>query len=161
MYSRILLPLDGSEVAQGVVPHALDIARCYDAELLLLSVVDSFEKIMVETASASGAVTPPPSMAEVTVDTARQIAESQANAARSYLATVAEGLRASGAKVRTAVVEGTSAERILAFAQREDCDLIAIATHGRSGLTRTILGSVADEVMRTSRLPVLMIHPQG
>jgi len=69
-------------------------------------------------------------------------------------------LEAEGIAARTHVVEGETAETILKYAKEADISMICMSTHGRSGLGRTILGSVADEVLRNSHLPVLLIRPQ-
>jgi nucleotide-binding universal stress UspA family protein len=91
-------------------------------------------------------------------------AETQANdareaRAREYLQNVAERLRTQGVEVDIAVAKGEAVERIGARASETGADLIALATHGRTGLSRLVLGSVADKIVRGSKLPVLLVRP--
>jgi nucleotide-binding universal stress UspA family protein len=77
------------------------------------------------------------------------------------LTPMAQKLRGDDISVRTAVAFGRPAQEIVAFAEREKIELIAMSTHGRSGLSRWILGSVADKVLRGTNLPVLLVRPPG
>jgi nucleotide-binding universal stress UspA family protein len=74
---------------------------------------------------------------------------------------MAQKLRGDGISVRIAVAFGRPAQEIVDFAEREDIDLIVMSTHGRSGMSRWILGSVADKVLRGTHLPVLLVRPPG
>jgi nucleotide-binding universal stress UspA family protein len=144
MYQKILIPLDGSALAECVLPHAKAIARgCDIAEMVLLRVVE-----------------PPPTLGGEAIDfVALQDADKQA--AEVYLARVKAELTAEGFDVSYKILAGRAAEAIAEFVQQNDVDLIAIATHGRSGITRLVFGSVADRLIRSSSVPVLLVRPRG
>jgi nucleotide-binding universal stress UspA family protein len=80
--------------------------------------------------------------------------------AADYLQGQVAQLQAQSLRVRSLVLEGQVAETILHFVREEHIDLIAMSTHGRSGLARMVIGSVADEIVRRSHLPVLLVHPK-
>jgi nucleotide-binding universal stress UspA family protein len=144
MYQKMLVPLDGSELAECVLPHVKAIAAgCGIGQVVLLRVV---EPIPVET--------PPAVDFEV-------IQKADAKAAEGYLARIKTQLSKEGLSVEAKVLTGRPAETITDFAQRNKVDLIAIATHGRSGISRWIFGSVADRIVRSVSAPVLLIRPKG
>ncbi|MGB6872941.1 MAG: universal stress protein [Dehalococcoidia bacterium] len=144
MYKKILVPLDGSELAECVLPHAKAIAtECGIEKVVLLRVV---EPIHPETPA--------------TVDF-EEIQKAAVKAAKAYLAKTKAKLSKKGVNVETAVLTGRAAETIADFAQSNKIDLIALATHGISGITRWVFGSVADKLVRSSSAPVLLIRPQG
>lgn len=130
MFAKILVPLDGGDVAAGVLPSALSLARATGATLSLLRVVEEDSREVRAAAEAS-------------------------------LTLVAAGLRASGVPTEVNVRAGHPAEEILAGVAEIGADAVAMATHGRSGLTRALMGSVAERVMRESRVPVLLLRPGG
>jgi nucleotide-binding universal stress UspA family protein len=82
-------------------------------------------------------------------------------ASEEYLARIKARLTKEGLDVETRVLTGRPAETITDFAQREKVDLIALATHGRSGVSRWVFGSVADRLVRSLSIPVLLIRPKG
>jgi len=147
MYARILVPLDGSKLAERALPAAAELAQLMGVPLHLVSVVDPTQLDLLgygsfATALAQGALLP-------------FISDEEA-AARAYLdrmtARVAEqGLVASG-EVR----HGIAAHAIVALAQPGD--LIVMGTHGRGGVARWFLGSVAEEVVRHASVPLLLIR---
>ena len=152
MYEKILVPLDGSKLAECVIPHVEEIAtRCGANEVVLISVTEPvqgyrvFEDHSQETAE-------------------RLVPEAvgkQQRQAQNYLNRVAKGLDAKGVKVQTEVLLGSPAEEISLYAEHRGCDLIIIASHGRSGLSRWTHGSVADKVFRAICVPVLMVRAPG
>jgi nucleotide-binding universal stress UspA family protein len=144
MYERMLVPLDGSEVAEAILPFAEQVAGPLDAEVVLLRVIEPPSP--VELVASAGVVAP---------DTfTRRDVE-----AKAYLSEVERRLSKNGLRVRTRVaLGGPPAEEILATAQATGADLIAMATHGRSGLGRALFGSVAESVLRASPVPVLVIR---
>lgn len=134
LLDNVLIPLDGSALAEGVLEPALELARLMEARCTFLRVVEA-----------------DPSLA----DRARADAE-------TYLERVAGRARAQGLQVRTRVIVARAAARaILEEAVTEGSNLIALATHGRGGLKRLLLGSVADRLVRKARLPVLVYRPTG
>ena len=144
---RILVPLDGSGLAESILEQARTIARLADAELILGMVV---EPIPVLLPPMQYPLAPP------------QDEEAREIEGRLYLHAVGGRLLAEGFQSRIKVVRGRNAARqILQLAAREHCDLIVIATHGAGGLDRIIMGSVADQVVRGSAVPVLVLRPAG
>lgn len=146
MYNRILVPLDGSEVAEQVLPPVIELARCTGAEIVLLRVTDLRVYEYLMPAPEFGA----------------RVNEQARDEARQYLSRVSAELRALGLKVRTQMVHESTVvySTILNTAKELGVDLIAMSTHGRSGLARMVLGSVADDVIRHAELPVFLVRPQ-
>jgi nucleotide-binding universal stress UspA family protein len=140
MLKRILLPLDGSEHGAAAVTRLRPLLLRKHAELLLLRVV----------AAPHG----------LEGDRARALEELGAEAVR-YLEEVEGSLRSEGVPIRSLVRTGPAAGEILDVARKEGATLIAMATHGRSGLPRWILGSVAEKVLRASPVPVLALRSFG
>jgi nucleotide-binding universal stress UspA family protein len=143
MYERVLVPLDGSEIAEAILPFAEKLAGPVDAEAMLVRVVEPLSA--GEAFAAAGVVAP---------DTLflRQLE------AKEYLARVERRLASKGIRVRTDLRSGTPAAEIVAAATSWGADLIAMATHGRGGVGRLLFGSVAEAVLRAAPVPVLMIR---
>jgi nucleotide-binding universal stress UspA family protein len=160
MYRKILLPLDGSETAQRALRHASGVARATDGEVVLVQVVDSEAQILAQTASAT--IEPLPA-GPISVEIVHDAVEAQRQAARENLERAAQQLREDGVRaVSMQVLEGSAGDQITAAAAGLGCDLVVMATHGRSGIRRAILGSVADHVVRhTPGIAVLLVHPEG
>jgi nucleotide-binding universal stress UspA family protein len=153
---RIVLPLDGTELAERIVEPAATIASLMPGSELVL--VRAIRPVTLFDAS--------PAMAESGVEAAHLVMEAEAMQAKSqhdaetYLAGVAHRLEARGLKVTThVVVEDKPAEAILHEAEGERAKLIAMETHGRSGLARLFLGSVADKVLHSAHVPILVQRP--
>jgi nucleotide-binding universal stress UspA family protein len=144
-FRRLLVPLDGSSLAEAALGPALDLARPSQGELLLMQVVEALDSRVAAHAEMD---TPPPSLS-----TAEQEA-----AAQAYLDGVADGLRREGVAVRTLVTVGYAPEAIPEVAAAEKVDLVVMSTHGRSGLSRWVFGSVAEKVVRLAACPVLLIR---
>jgi len=161
MYNKILLPLDGSDLSHKAISHAVAVATGLSAEIVLLQVIDSVAHIISETTPAT--IEPIPS-GELTVEIAESAVEGQRQAAQQNLDSARDQIVAGGidaARVLTEVVEGAPAQAIEDAVARLGCDMIVIATHGRSGFKRAILGSVADHVARhTPTAAVLLIRPE-
>jgi nucleotide-binding universal stress UspA family protein len=144
MYKRILVPLDGSEVAETILPFAVQVAGPLDAEVVLFRVIEPISP--VEVVASAGVVAPD-------TFTLRDMD------AKRYLSDVERRLSKKGLRVRTRVaLGGPPAEAILAAVQAINADLIAMTTHGRSGLGRALFGSVAESVLRASAVPVLLVR---
>jgi nucleotide-binding universal stress UspA family protein len=142
---RILVPLDGSPLAEQVLPQAVAIARALGAELVLFRVLT----LLTSLTFAGEWYMPLDSVIEI----ARQ-------EARLYLDGVAEDLDAQGIQVSTALQVGGVANAIIEYAEANEIDLIAMSTHGRTGLARWALGSVADRVLRAGGNPLLLVRPR-
>ena len=144
---QILIPLDGSARSEAIVEHAVALGQLMQAEYMLLRVVAPF---------VLGAAAPFTTPTDFDPDRTRQL---QAEAEHD-LDTVARRLRAAGATVHTRVlVTEQIAAAILEHASQHSIDLIAMSTHGRSGLARLLIGSVADKVLRGTERAVLAYRP--
>jgi len=152
MFDKILVCLDGSRLAEQIIPYAAEQALRFNSRLVLFQVVP--EPIVVGPAIPGAA--PPP----VVTDAMIQRAQEAVAEARSYLEEVAKPLRQRRIRVDVVATPGTASQAIKMFADTNNIDLIAIATHGRSGLGRAVFGSVADSVLRESGLPILVIKPR-
>ena len=138
---RILIPLDGSKTAEAAIPEAVQMARGGPYTLLLLRV-------------AHARVLPG---ADVVGDWVEAVRE-----AENYLASVRRDLEKERVgPIETCVWQGLAAPAIIDMAQVHKADLIVMTSHGRSGIARLILGSVAEAVIRGSRLPILLVRPPG
>ena len=144
---KILVPLDGSELAEEALVPASDMAAALDAELLLLRVAGPLGYVRVEGYPDL------PAGQLVEVD--------HRNEAESYLEAIATDLRGDGATVTTRVELGDPAPTIVSVAEDEDADVIAMATHGRTGLARLLMGSVATRTIETAKKPVLLVRPSS
>lgn len=159
MYQKILLTDDGSDVANAAIPHAITVAKATGAQVVLLHVIDSLVDIMMMMTPAT--IEPIPD-GELTVQIAEEAVAGQRQAAEENLAKVRAQLEAGGVTGATElVVEGQPSEAIVNTANEQGCDLIVMATHGRGGLDRVLLGSVADHVVRHAKQAVLLVRPTG
>ncbi len=149
MYRRILVPLDGSRLAEAALPHAIGAARCFGSSVLLFQVA-----VPVTIATAIDPVAATGAEAAIAVEAM----EASERAATGYLAEVASRPELQGIPVQTEVGRGNAAMEIVKRAKAGDVDLIAMSTHGRSGLGRLVFGSVADQVLREAGLPILLIR---
>jgi nucleotide-binding universal stress UspA family protein len=146
---QILVPLDGSALAEEALQPAAALARAWSAELALLQVV-------TPVLTVTDPALPPPSAYDAEFTTLSR------DAAQDYLDDIAERLRGEGLRVTGAAVVGwNTVDTILEVARPERVALIAIATHGRGGLRRLALGSVADKLVRAADVPVLVHRPSG
>ena len=142
MYRKILVPLDGSEFAKKALEHAEGLAKTYGAEIILFQVTP-----FIPIYGPLEFVTP------VVVD------EEQKEAAEMDLTKLAEEMKIRGHKVTSMVRTGPQvAAEIIDFAKGSGVDLIVMCTHGRSGITRWVLGSVAHKVLTRAETPILLIH---
>jgi len=148
MYQRILVPLDGSGFSECVFKHVKAIALgCGVPELVLLQVLEPITQHQVY---------------ELLGDYQVRDIQNQAQAStETYVSQQAEKLKNEGLTVRTAVVSGNPSEEILDFAGKNQVDLIIMSTHGRSGVSRWVMGSVTGRVLRHSMVPVLAVSPPG
>jgi nucleotide-binding universal stress UspA family protein len=141
MYKRVVIPLDGSTLAESILPFILDIAGPLDMEVVLLRAVPPLTPIVAE------------GMRHVELeDVEGRLAE-----ARAYLAPIATELAQKGIQTRVMVRHGEPVTEILAGARQAEADLIAMTTHGRSGLGRLLFGSVAEAVLRQAEIPVFLM----
>jgi len=143
-FRRIVVPLDGSLLAERILPAVVGLAGFEDAEITLLN-VQSLTAAAVRSARQAVAWT-----------------DGSFAATQGYLRVIAERLRGSGITATCEIVVGDNvAEEIAAYAAREQADLIAIATHGRGGLSRMLRGSIADLVTRSAKTSIFALHPSA
>jgi nucleotide-binding universal stress UspA family protein len=152
VYRRIVVALDGSERAERVLPYVEPLAERFGAALTLLRVAVSAEGVAART---FGRVAAP--IASPLVDPTPAV-EAEQRSAAAYLASVADRLRARGIPADHDQRQGPVAEAIAAYALELEADLIALTTHGRTGLGRAVLGSVAEAVVRRAPCPVLLVR---
>ena len=146
MYKKILVPLDGSELAEQALENAFYLAERADAELLLVSA--SHTEMVVATATPSGAA----------VDVFEQPHAQSQSALSTYLHQVRKDTVPAGITAKIKVVEGEAAGVIVDTAIEENIDLIIMSSHGRSGVSRWVMGSVTERVLRQAPCPVLVIR---
>ncbi|WP_411963185.1 universal stress protein [Haloferax sp. YSMS24] len=138
MYDDILLPIDGSSTGERALPHAYELAEQYDSTVHVLFVVDDTR----DSVSVMGGPV---------LETLEQEGQSLVD---EFVARAEDhGIEATGA-----VVRGAPYEAIVQYAEEHGIDIIVMATHGRTGVERVLLGSVTERVVRTASMPVLTIH---
>lgn len=147
-----MVTLDGSKLAECVLPHVEELAvGGIGEEVILVSVTERIQGYRAVSDYSQP-------LGERLVPEAVGKKERQA---QRYLSKVAKGLEARGIKVQTEVLLGNPAEEIAFYAENKGCDLIVMASHGRSGPSRWAHGSVADKVFRASCVPILMVRAPG
>jgi len=142
MYKRVLLPLDGSMIAETIIPFLLEIAGPLDMDITLLRVVVPTPPMAIE------------SHRDISVDHVEKLRSD----AEQYLAGAAAELRSKGVRVQAQVRVGEAVAEILAGARDVKADLIAMTTHGRGGLGRLLFGSVTEAVLRHAEMPVFVMR---
>lgn len=154
MFERVLVPLDGSKVGEACLPVIEQLVeKCGPAvkvEITLLGVITLLRHwVVVGEASA------PVSYTEEELKLIKE-------RVMSYLTKTAASLKQPRVTVKTMVVSGNASEEILKAVEEINADLIAMSTHGRSGLRRLAFGSITDKILRGSKVPVLMVRaPEG
>ena len=155
MFQRILLPLDGSDLSAQAISYASEMASRFGAEMLLLRTVPPVSVPGFEAGTMADPVTAENLLEAVQGQEAQTIRR-----AEDYLNEHAKVLRDKGLKVTIHAVVGPPAPSILDLCRREGVDLVVMATRGRSSLGRALMGSVADQVIRHSGVPVLAVRPR-
>jgi nucleotide-binding universal stress UspA family protein len=145
MYRSILVPLDGSERAETILPHVEELARCLQARIVLLQVVEP----------PPGLVSPYEMILEVEDDTEERLQE-----AAEYLTLRRNELAAKGIRVDSCVETGAIVRTIIEVSERESVDLIALASHGRTAMFQVFYGSVASGVLAEVDRPLLVVRAQ-
>lgn len=154
MDGKILVPLDGSELAEEILPHVTDLARKLGSEVVLIRAIESRDKAERETRPAGTS----PAMYEMGMETAREMVESFRGGAERYLNGVVQRLQSDGVTANIAVVEGAPAPAIVEYARQQNVGMIAMATHARGDLRRLFSGSVADDVLSKVSCPLFLIR---
>jgi nucleotide-binding universal stress UspA family protein len=156
VYPKIIVPLDGSKLAECVFPHLESIAKgCGAAEISFIRVVETARLPMGVEEGGSA-------MVEDTMEKIRKRFEDAAKEeANAYLDRIIRERRLPNVSLRKEVLVGYPADTIAGYGEKMGADLIVIATHGLSGLSRWTMGSVADRVLRAACVPVLMVRVPG
>jgi nucleotide-binding universal stress UspA family protein len=139
MFDRILVPLDGSGIAESILPYVEDLASTHKSKIVLLRVA------LAHTLPGQDEI-------KAEVEVVRE--------AEGYLKGVEEGLREKGFDVESHVRYGKGADEIVDFCQEPNIDAVAMFTHGRTGVGRWLLGSVAEKVVRHCPIPTLLFRPK-
>ncbi|MHB0912225.1 MAG: universal stress protein [Armatimonadota bacterium] len=145
MYKNILVPLDGSGLAEQALTHATELAKSLGAKVTLLYVLEPV------------GLHPEPGLMGPVLSYSFDM-EDEEKSAEEYLEHIEKRLQMDGVDASRYVLQGDPASVIVDFAAEKGIDLIAMSTHGRSGIRRWVYGSVADRVLRSARVPVLLIR---
>jgi len=152
MYKKILVPLDGSKLAESALPHAEELAKgCGTEEVILVSVterVQGYRAIEDPSLPLGQRLVP-------------EASGKREKPAERYLGRIAKEMESKGFKVDKEVLIGDPASEIVSYASHPGCDIIVMSSHGRSGPSRWAYGSVADKVFRATCVPVLMVRAPG
>lgn len=139
MYEKILVPLDGSEVAESIIPFVEKSATAHKSTIVLLRIVQ------IHTL---------PGQTDIEGESAA------IRDAEQYLSRIEEALKKKGFDVESHVRYGKDAEEIINFCDEPGIDIIAMSTHGRTGLGKWLLGSVAERIVRHCPIPTLLYRPK-
>lgn len=149
MFTKILIPLDGSPESEAALVPAIELAKKFDSAVVLLSVTAGYGTILGATAAESFG-------SSGSVAAAAAVAEANEEVAGLYLDGIRQALGTPAWE--TVLAEGNSADEIVEQARKVGADLIVMATHARGGLKRFFIGSVSEDVIRKCGIPVLVVH---
>ncbi len=156
MFKRVLVPLDGSSFASRALPYATEVAQRFSAEVILVQVIEPATAI-IDAATPIGVS---PAGSEIAVQAALEANRRNAARAKRYLSGKVRAIRSRHIQSSHRVLMGDIARSIIEFIEEENTDPVVMTTHGKSGLRRAVMGSIADVVIRESGKPVLVIRPQ-
>ena len=155
MYKHIMVPLDGSELAECVLPHVEMIVKSCQLPPTI-TLIRVITPLKLYGGLDFGGVVEYISPSQI-----QQLEDNARKSAQDYLATQISRLKDMGITATAVVTFGIAAEALTNYAEKNGVDLIVIATHGRSGISEWFWGSVAERVLKTSKIPVLMVRPNG
>ena len=155
MYRKIMVPLDGSELAECVLPHVDGFVTGCQVETIIFVRVIEPTRYSVLSSTAS------PQDYENMRKNMEMMEEEEKSSAARYLKEVIGRVKKGGIKYKAEVLVWKVAESLVDYTDANEIDLVLIATHGRSGISRWVRGSIADRVLRSSRVPVLMVRADG
>jgi nucleotide-binding universal stress UspA family protein len=151
VYKKIMVPLDGSKLAECVLPHLETVVKGSDSPEVLL--VRAVEPIAIPYGREAAEIE--------SMEQLKAFEDHNKVEAEKYLQEIAAQLRKGGINASTYVIFGRAAEVLTEFASHNALDLIIIATHGRSGISRWVMGSVAERLIRSVAIPILVVRPPG
>jgi len=144
-YQKIIVPLDGSGWSERAIPHAAEIARANNAEIILLHVFRPPASEYADQIALAGQN-----------DQINHIREEM----KQYLMSIRNQLRGQNIEVSAQVIEGIGVAHLICdYVNDSDADLVVMSTHGRTGLQRFLFGSVANKILQDVRIPVMLIRP--
>lgn len=146
MYNKIMVALDGSSLAECVLPHVKAFIEKYHVEKIV------FVRVVEPALIFHSGEYP------ISPEVLMESESAGKSAAKNYLDEIVNRFKQEGTKLQSEVLTGRVAESIVDFAEKNNFDLILIATHGRSGVRRWVRGSIADKVLHSSNVPVLIIR---
>jgi nucleotide-binding universal stress UspA family protein len=145
MFKKILVPLDGSKMSEAVLPQVRSLAQASQAEVFVIRVTEPLRPSLYPQGVAL-------------LETVVREMRAEANAYVHHMATT---LSDAGIRAHAEVIDAVDiANTILGYAEDKSADLIALSTHGRSGMSRWLLGSTADKVTHSASMPVLLVRPE-
>jgi len=149
MYQKIMVPLDGSELAECVLPHVeAFISQCQIRTIVFVRVLEAI------TPAVAGEYA-------INVEDLESREANRKTSAEEYLKQIMKRMEPGETRLEKEVLIGRPADRLADYADQNDVDLILMATHGRSGVSRWVRGSVADRILRAASVPVLMVRAPG
>jgi len=155
MYKKIMVPLDGSELAECVLPHVEGfVTGCQVETIIFVKVIEPISYPMVSSAAS-------PQLIQTLKDNTKMMEEQERSHAAGYLKGVIGRAKQGEIKYKADVLVGNVAAKLVDYVEANEIDLVLIATHGRSGISRWVRGSIADRVLRSSCAPVLMVRADG
>ena len=151
MYKKIMVPLDGSQIAETVFPHLETVVKgCQEKpEVVLVQAVEPISIPMGREVSQFASI-----------KQVQDFESHQKNDAEKYLNEIAAYLESRGIKCRVEVITGRAGEVLAAYVNKNNVDLVVMATRGRSGIKKMVLGSVAERLLRSVSVPILMVWPK-
>ena len=152
MFSKILVPLDGSELSEKALAMAQNLVSSSDTSIHLMQVISLRPELDARRGGGESIT-----VLEMAQDAARRLIEVQTARGKEYLESLAVQLQKAGINVTTVIREGAADENIVEYAKAQEIDLIVMSTHGRSGFKRFFVGSVTDRVIRSGETPVLVL----
>ena len=152
MFEKVMVCLDGSELAEAILPYIMQESNCYGSIVLLRVLATPEVTLPLGIPGVPGVA--------VHTDSMLEHFRRDAEEAPAYMEKIADSLRETGLKAASVILEGMPGEAILEYAGDNDVTLIALATHGHGGLAKAILGSTAAYILKHSPVPVLTITPR-
>lgn len=148
MYAKVMVPLDGSKLAECVLPHVRALAQGGQVKnIFLVRVVEPIQPV------GGGEFI-------LSAEDVKRLMGEHRKAAEDYLKKLAKRLQLKGVQVEGKVLVGRIAEELASYADKKKMNLLVMATHGRSGVSKWMWGSIADRVLRSTCVPTLMIRPR-
>jgi nucleotide-binding universal stress UspA family protein len=162
MYQKIMIPLDGSELAECVLPHAEAFIKGGMAKTaVLIWVLEPLPTAMYGASVETFASSAQEDIFASNADYWGKMEAERRSTAQEYLDRIAGRFNHYGADIKCEILEGQVAATLAGYTEKNNIDLLLIATHGRSGVSRWMMGSVADRVLHYSHVPVLMVRAPG